>query len=167
MDDYIQHLYLGELQKQCEFIFFAVEQINTYLKNNDTKKFWFAIQSFLTSNANISKLLFPIKETNVRGQELRVLLEIEETSPLRPRDMRNHFEHFDERLDKFINESRNRNYVDSNIGPKNQFQINAIFQRHFDTQTNILSFQNDEFYMQLIVNEIEKLYEKINRILTM
>jgi hypothetical protein len=50
-----------------------------------------------------------------RGAELKVNLEVEEDSPLEPRTFRNHFEHFDLRLEQWAISMEPRRCVDSNI----------------------------------------------------
>jgi len=52
-------------------------------------------------------------------KQLRDSIGVDDTSPLRKVTMRNNFEHFDERLDKWWKESIAHNHIDLIIGPKN------------------------------------------------
>lgn len=66
-------------------------------------KLWMAASSLLTSAGNLSKLLWPASETAPHQEEhkaLRVALKTEDNSPLHSRAVRNHFEHYDDRLFK-------------------------------------------------------------------
>jgi hypothetical protein len=70
------------------------------------------LQAFLSACANISKVLWPdtahrrsesaaMTQARIdRAKDLPALVGVLETSPLRERDLRNFFEHFDERLDQ-------------------------------------------------------------------
>jgi hypothetical protein len=68
-------------------------------------RFWYSVQSLLMAAANVSKLLWPTYRRGenlipCRGEELRKSLAIsDEHSPLSDRTLRNHFEHFDARLE--------------------------------------------------------------------
>jgi hypothetical protein len=73
--------------------------------------------------------------------------------------MRNNFEHFDERLDKWWKESPRHNHIDCNIGPANLVEgVDAIDKfRHFDPQTTNITFWSQEFNMQKIVDEVQRI----------
>jgi len=99
-------------------------------------------QALLGAAAMLSKLLWPTPggvdshgrplspgaaedgaQARARGRELRRALDnLKAPSPLETRRVRNAFEHFAERLDKYLYDSRGgqRLVVDRNIGPANQ-----------------------------------------------
>ena len=58
-------LFLGEIQRQCNFALIAYEEMKTWLnmmKQGDNKgldHFWYSVQSFLVAVANISKIIWP------------------------------------------------------------------------------------------------------------
>lgn len=61
---------------------------------------WIAIQNLLTAAANISKALWGSKGRRADDRALlRDLLAVPDDSPLRGVDLRNHFDHYDERID--------------------------------------------------------------------
>lgn len=85
---------------------------------------------FLISASNASKLLWGAGNTDeeaeaLRGarKPLRESVEVEDSSPLNSRKLRNSFEHFDERLDTWFGKSQNHNYVGRNVGPPNMILI--------------------------------------------
>lgn len=102
-------LFLGEIQRQCNFALIAYEAMITYVKemrqgdNKELDRFWYSVQSFLVAVANISKILWPSgfcgsersPELEARGAKLRTLLSADELSILKSREFRNHFEHYD------------------------------------------------------------------------
>jgi len=74
---------------------------------------WIAIQNLLTAAANLSKALWGQGgKLAVEREPLRRSLGVLDESPLRDVAMRNHFEHFDERLDRWWATSKSRNYMD-------------------------------------------------------
>jgi hypothetical protein len=74
--------------------------------------------------------------------------------------MRNSFEHFDQRLDKWWDKSSNHNYVDMNFGDV-QTAISGIDQmdmfRNFDPSTADLMFWGQRFNVRNIVSEAKRL----------
>jgi hypothetical protein len=64
------------------------------------------IQEGLTHAGALSRFFWPVKKGDplaaARGKRLRELFSLSETSPLRSRNLRNAFEHFDEDLDRFL-----------------------------------------------------------------
>ncbi len=167
-----EKIFLNEIKKQCDYALIAYNSMNDSLLNKSTKMFWYSLQNFLISTANISKILWPPnKKYQKRGQSLKKKLKIDEKSPLKNREFRNHFEHYDERLEKWANSKHNNFYIDSNIGPLNSIKISniknvsTISQRHFDPTTFTLIFQGKELEILPIVNEIKRISNQIDNIL--
>ena len=98
------------------------------------------------------------------GEELRKSLGIEDNSPIQPRNFRNHFEHFDERLEKWATSSKRHNFVDSNIGSSNM--IVGIdpedFLRNFEPTSRTLTFRGDKYELKPIIEVIYELYPKVS-----
>jgi hypothetical protein len=100
--------------------FFAAQRIYWDRRQEVTDEFWGAAQTVVVCAANISKLLWgsTSKAASAR-MALRDLLGISDSSPLAPRTVRNHLEHFDERLADWYErsiQSPNRCFVDRVIG---------------------------------------------------
>jgi hypothetical protein len=137
-------------------------------------RLWYSLQNFLVATANVSKLLWDGNRDKTkaiigkaRGKKLREIYGIEEKSPLNDRNIRNHFEHFDERIDSWAASSARMSFVDSNIGPKDSIAgpAKSDYFRNFDPTKCILSYA-DEDYELITVNEaIKCLYEKVTEIL--
>ena len=88
------------------------------------------------------------------------------------RDVRNHFEHFDERIDQWYDDSLQRGslmWIDSNIGPANSMikmggkPIVGI--RHFDPNTGKLIIVGDEFHLPTLAKDLTDLLATANRLL--
>jgi hypothetical protein len=129
-------------------------------------RFWFSVQAFLVAAGNISKLLWPPGKTILpeRGPELRASLEVEEDSPLKPRTFRNHFEHFDDRLEQWavISRPRGRVFIDANIGHISTIPGAELgdYLRNFDSTNSTVTFQGDSYHLPPIVEAIEQLRDK-------
>jgi hypothetical protein len=97
-----------------------------------------------------------------RGPELRARLEVEEGSPLKPRTFRNHFEHFDSRLEQWAVSSEHRVFIDVNVGPMGV--INGAepgdYLRNFDPTNFAVTFRGDSYHLLPIVEAIEQLWHK-------
>jgi hypothetical protein len=70
------------------------------------------VQTILVSAANLSKMFWGIKPaTEAKRRPLRRSLGVTKRSPLYNRTLRNHFEHFDEKLEAWFDTSLDRTYV--------------------------------------------------------
>lgn len=73
--------------------------------------------------------------------------------------MRNNFEHFDERLDRWHRESKQHNCMDLNLGAPNAIAgIDEIDRfRMFDPGTGELWFWGENFNLKTLVAELNRL----------
>lgn len=165
MEKMVLKIFQGEIEQQCKFVIIAVEQIKTGLANTNLDLVWYAIQNFLVAVANISKFFWPpYRKSQKRGEELRKSLGIKNDSPIKPRKFRDHFEHFDERLEKWATFSKGHNFIDSNIGPPNMIVgiVQQDFLRNFDPTTWTLTFGGDKYELKPIIEVIYDLYPKVS-----
>jgi hypothetical protein len=100
---------------------------------------------------------------SAQRQTLRDSIGILDDSPLRNVTMRNNFEHFDERLDKWWRKSQRHNQADFNIGSKTMISgIDPIdWFRNFDPQTGNLYFWSQEFNIRELVIETQQIVPKL------
>jgi hypothetical protein len=125
----IRTVYLRELRSQCIIGHQAIADmasltVPAHIESELTSdlgaassRFWYCLQAFLASAANISKLLWPSphdgKDAATRGSDLRTLIATKAVAPgsaldSSGRDLRNAFEHFDARLDEWARSARAR-----------------------------------------------------------
>jgi hypothetical protein len=117
MDAFLSDLFLREIQQQCEFARSHYNDLNGAVAARNVDEIFRSLQSFLVAAANISKIFFPARDRyEKRGEYLRNLLSIDENSQLAKRYARDFFEHFDERLDNWYEESPDHNLLDMSIG---------------------------------------------------
>jgi hypothetical protein len=132
-----------------------------YAPTSSVGRVFASLQAFLAAAANVSKLLWPLQDDTRhfpdRQQELHASLEIVLPSPLESRILRNHFEHFDARLDAFFDKNPGGNFADMNIGPPMSIDLGAPhgwMYRNFDPTTGVVWFQGTEFTLGPMVQAL-------------
>jgi hypothetical protein len=122
VDPWVRILLQLEVERQTGFALDAHDELTAALTSGDDRRFWRATQMFLSSAANVSKLLWGItREAEIDRKELRELLRVSDDSPLRSRALRNHYEHFDDRIVKYARAHPEAGWVDEHIGDRNAF----------------------------------------------
>jgi hypothetical protein len=190
MDEFAKSVFVGELQKQCQFALNAVGQVNFCLKKLNSQglaqeersyfhsEVFRGVHSFLTHASNVSKILWPglpRREKNEsdehykqringlkkvqRAIALRTELGLPEEHVLKSRKLRDHLEHFDQRLDDWEESSKHRNFVQDNIGPENAIVgvAKTDRMRNFDPVSKTFSFRGETFGLQDIATALDKL----------
>lgn len=151
---------LRVFQRQVEFQLGALLNANgrlvSALAQDDMPPVWYAVEGLLTAAANASKALWGQGQAaNDARRPLRESLGVADDSPLSARRMRNHFEHFDERLDEWWVKSPAHNIADMNLMPSGAIvgldQLGMF--RQLDPQTLELIFWGDTFNIPEIVGE--------------
>jgi len=168
----------------------ALQQLNgDPMQGNYSERHFFhnevfrSIHSFLTHASNISKLLWTslphkkkgetqeqyknrcnqIKKGN-RSRELRETLNLpDDEHALKSRKLRDHLEHFDERLDEWEKSSSNRNYVQDLIGPRGSISgiQDTDMMRWFDPTTNDFLFRGESYNLQVLATAIKSLLTNV------
>lgn len=78
-----------------------------------------------------------------------------------PRTFRNHFEHFDERLEQWATKSGRKNFVDMNIIPRKAVKGTDMndWMRNLDPMTMTLTFRDDSNEIPIIEAALRELLE--------
>ena len=119
MDLMLLRAFQQQILLQCQFMLMASAKINEALRQDDISRTFYSIQNLLNAAANVSKALWGQSGSlTAERQALRDSIGVSDSSPLREVTMRNNFEHFDERLDRWWTQSAHHNYADLNIGPR-------------------------------------------------
>ena len=169
LDRHAQWVYLEELSHQAGHVILAVDAIEAQLPlvaSDGADRVYFALHALVAAAANISRLLWPAEpratHTAVarvaRGSALRALLAADDNSVLRSRAVRDHIEHYDERLDDYV-ASGVRSRIDRNVGPIGVYAEAGLAkpQRHFDPETWELSFGGDSLNIRAARLEAKRL----------
>lgn len=125
--------------------------------------FWVAAQNVLTAAANLAKALWGSGGRKATQREdLRRSLQVDDTSVLKSSPiLRNHLEHFDERIEKWESKSSRRIFVDRNIGDKARMispplEDYEIF-RNYNPESGELTFWGDSVLLRDVVAEAERI----------
>lgn len=162
----------------------ALQQLHTSVQMEIAQRSFFhaevfrQIHSFLTHASNVSRLFWPPvpkqrqNETETEYQtriapldkvqraiSLRTLYGLDENSCLKNRTLRDHLEHYDERLDDWRGRSVNRNIASDTIGPRNSIVglADTDMMRWFDPSTNHFRFRGEEYDLQELASAIDRL----------
>ena len=177
MNKHLLRCFQNEIAKQCQCGILAIEDLEEAIWGIDTGKLsstygmsriWMSVQTFLVAVGNISKLLWPPRPRMAnRGTDLRASLDIEESSCLKTRSFRNHFEHFDERLEEFFLslDPEQFCYIDSNISPGGISSFAGNIEdskvlRHLDSKSWRLLFRGESYELKPLYEEIVELSRK-------
>lgn len=106
-DDWSRRPYIVEIARQCALALRATDELTEALNTQGTVSLavQYAEQAFLGAAANVSKMFSPSSQkpwARMRGQKLLELFNVAANSPVLDRDVRNHFEHIDDRIDSWI-----------------------------------------------------------------
>lgn len=176
-------IYFQEVKTQCISVLFALEQINRRIeeihqphipdgRNTPNSEVFRALHSFLTHTANISRLLFPTGQkgdvAQERGIHLREVLDVDDNSPISDRSLRNHLEHYDERLDKWAQSvsGATKSIATDNIHPKgmgpNVPPSSTL--RTYLTDSREFYFMGSTYELVPLVREIHRILDKVNKV---
>jgi hypothetical protein len=152
LEKQIKTLLRGEIQRNCDFALLAHRDMIRCIESMklDDKevldRFWLSVESAV---ANISKILWPSPQCGIevssRREALRTLLSVDDSSPIKEKEFRNHFEHYDSRIENWAKHYESKTIYDSNIG-----SIDSV----------ILGVSNIILYAQLRSVQICPLYRR-------
>jgi hypothetical protein len=156
-------VFIGEIVKQAKIAKRASERLEATNDHFDEIEVWSSIQSILVAAGNISKILWPSRKSSAaRGEMLRTLLNVDDQDLLSDRKFRNHFEHYDERIEDWFEKSPSAVYMDSSIDPfESIWESNfANIHRAYNPLTQILTFRGESVDLAALLNVLEKLRHK-------
>jgi len=152
-------VFMSEIVEQLKIADKSARQLSV---STDGVETWSCIQSILIAIANISKILWPSnKKYSHRGEALRKVLEVKEDNLISDRKFRNHFEHYDERIDEWFKDNKSSVYIDKKIDFYNQASLRSqtFSHRGYDPVTNIIYFRNESLDLNKIFYAIAEIQE--------
>ena len=164
MDTFHLRIFQRHVRDQCQFLIQSAHQLNAGLTQHNISQVLFAIQNLLNAGANVSKMLWGARgKKSQERKPLRDSIGISDNSPLREVTMRNHFEHIDERIDRWWAESESHNHADGIIGPRNTIAGLEPIEtfRWFDPATAEIVFWGESFNIQALVSEAERILPRL------
>jgi len=159
VDQELLELFRREVERQRRFALIAANNMVEALEERAQDRFWYSIQAFLVAVANVSKLLWGRNEEMAeRRVDLRQSLSVNDNSVLQSRTMRNSFEHFNERLERWVEESGPGMVVDSNVMPRGAIAgLDAEnYLRNFDPNSWTLIFRDETFELRPLIQAVNQ-----------
>lgn len=167
MDEFFIKIYIEQIKDQLNEAELCFEEIKNNLSNNSVV--FSAIHHFLVHSSNVVKLIQPnVKDDNdFRKYRAISLRKAYPNLPIiGPNEIhiRNDYEHYDERIDYWVINSKNHNYADKCIGP-----ITAIKDldpkdnfRWFDDTKMTLYFCGRESHLNDLFSYLQEVKKTIN-----
>lgn len=153
---------VGEIALQSKIAQRAAERLLATHDTFDNVETWCSIQSILVAAGNVSKILWPIPRYRMRGERLRQLLNVEEDNPLCSRKFRNHFEHYDERIEDWFENNLGGIYIDLAMNPSmtDPFSSNLRRNTHrgYNSFDNSLVFRGETLELKEILAALETIH---------
>ena len=151
-------VFIEEIVQQSKIAQRAAERLQETNNNFDQVDVWGSIQSILIAAGNVSKILWPHKKYKSRGEKLRKLLNIDETNLLSDRKFRNHFEHYDERIEVWFQNNPSAVYRDLAMNPSLYgFGFTSNNHRAYNSFDNTLIFRGESLDLGEVLKALEKI----------
>lgn len=131
--------------------------------NNENKQMLLdLIHNIVNQAAAISRYFWPVTKTAIhqkRGEKLRQAFNVQENNILKDRKVRNFIEHFDEKLDVYIQKGIAGTIIPSYIGSRNPKSDTILhFFRAFYLDDWTFSVLGEEYQIQPIINELIRIH---------
>jgi len=123
------------------------------------------LQNLVIHAAALSRYFWPVgKKHQWRGEQMRAAFEIGEESALKPRELRNAIEHFDERLDLYVEEGLVGQIVPEYVGPV-PVSIGVPFHlfRGYYVDTGEFELLGDRFNIPEIAREVLRIRDELRQ----
>ncbi len=158
-------VFLSEIVFQARIAERAASRLGDQTSDVDHVDVWSAIQSILVAAGNVSKILWPSEKNAERGEHLRKLLSVDDGNPLKSRKLRNHFEHYDERIQSWFEESGSVVYLDPEIRSSAGHLISMprASHRSFDPTTMTVTFRGETTDLKGILSALREIRERCGR----
>jgi hypothetical protein len=155
-------VFIGEIVLQSKIAELAAKRLSATHDNFDNVEVWCSIQSILVAAGNVSKILCPSKEYAERGERLRGLLKVDDNNILSDRKFRNHFEHYDERIEEWFQKQSSAVYSDLAVDPFKSIWGNVPSNHHraYDPLTQMLTFRGESFDLAAVLKELKEIHIK-------
>lgn len=155
-------VFIGEIVLQSKIAELAAKRLSASKDSSDQIEVWSSIQTILVAAGNVSKILWPAKEYAERGERLREVLKVYDNNILSDRSLRNHFEHYDERIEDWFKKQSSAVYSDLAIDPFKSIWGNVPSNHHrtYDPLTQTLTFRGESFDLAAVLKELKEIRNK-------
>lgn len=172
MDNHLERIYLDQIIEDCDMFKISIQKFNETLQQKESDPFIHATAA-IQKAAAVSRMFWPPYTRNeisraraaVRGEKLRSSLNLNDQHPIKCRALRDHLEHFDERLDDWAERSKTGSLIKRYIGPTPKWQgiERSDIVHHFDPGSAHYYFRGQAFDLQSIANGIMDISERVTK----
>ncbi len=166
MKDFSHMVFISEIVLQIKIAEKAEKRLPTDPGNFDDIEVWCSIQSILGAAGNVSKILWPqLNKSKERGTQLRKLLGIPDRNILADRKFRNHFEHYDDRIEKWFEVRPTGPYVDLAFNPFKPmpWELPKFYHRAYNQIERILTFRNETLDLKEVMKSLQEIKMKCSQ----
>lgn len=176
MDPYFERIYREEIASECQHALRAIQGINATLEHRaEVPLLFYHLHSFISHVAAVSRILWPPLKgdapakarAKARGEHLCSVLGVDDAHPVASRALRNHLEHYDERVDSWVQDSTHHNLAPATVGPAGVFAGPAMTSRdvlrQYDPAAKTFLFRGEPFPLQPTVSGLEDLLARLHQ----
>jgi hypothetical protein len=156
-------VFIAEIVMQTKIAKRAAERLQAATGHSDHVEVWGAIQSILIAAGNVSKILWPSRKLSaMRGERLRTVLNVDNRNLLSDRKFRNHFEHYDARIEEWFEKNHSAVYVDPGIDSFESIWGSNPVNRHrfYNPSTQTLTFRGESVDLGALLHALEEIRHK-------
>lgn len=160
MDKIILKILQLDVEFQCKCALKAANLLDSALALRNSDDIWFSLQSLLVAAANLSKLFWGSRgKKELERLDLRKSLAVADDSPLRDPDLRNDFEHFDTRVEDWLEKWKDHNFMSRNIGPHSAVTGIPVEERFqwYDPSIGIVTFWRHSVSLPAVMTEVRRI----------
>jgi hypothetical protein len=123
------------------------------------------LQNVVLHAAALSRYFWPVrKDHHWRGEHLREVFQITEDSALHSRDLRNAIEHFDEKLDTYVEGGIVGHILPEYIGPFSESTgVPVHIFRGYYVDTGVFQLLDNQYEVQPILGEVGRIHEQLKK----
>lgn len=121
------------------------------------------LQNVVLNAAALSRYFWPVRKNHHwRGEQLREVFQINEESALHSRDLRNEIEHFDEKLDTYLEGGIVGQILPEYIGPFSEpTGVPIHIFRAYYVDIAVFQLLGNRYEIQPIVDEVARIHEQL------
>jgi hypothetical protein len=153
-------IHIGEIEHQIRDAKMCFEDYRKARQDNDIPLIFFYVHHFVVHAANIDKLLQP-KPANQRMKILEKYFDLRGINLKEFRRLRNHLEHFDERLDNWISNYDGHTFFDTNLVDGTRGFPEKAFLRAMDG--DIFKFYGENYDLATMFTQLLEIEKQITK----
>jgi hypothetical protein len=134
---------------------------NGWLRSVAQRGFLAYLQIFVQHSAAISRYFWPVRRPHeLRGEQLRQVFGVTDSSPLKSRELRNALEHLDERLDVFLEQNPIGHFLPEFVGPMpDHASVPQHFFRAYFPDEKVFELLGLRYAIQPLADEVIRIHK--------